>query len=200
MKACRKCKVEKYESEFYKDARAKDGYQGKCIECEKEYKKENKDRIREYKKNYFLGNVDNLYEKRKEWNKKNIEKMREYFNQYKKERIKTDVNFAIKCRLRSRLRMALKGHCKSKSTMQLLGCSVEELKLHLEKGFYNHKTTGEPMTWEKYGEFHIDHIRPCSAFDLSDPEQQKICFHYTNLQPLWAEDNLRKSDSLDWSF
>jgi hypothetical protein len=50
----------------------------------------------------------------------------------------------------------------------------------------------EGMSWDNYGKWHIDHIRPCSSFDLSDTEQQKICFNYKNLQPLWAEDNLRK--------
>ena len=48
------------------------------------------------------------------------------------------------------------------------------------------------MTWERYGEWHVDHIRPCASFDLTDPKQQKICFHYSNLQPLWAADNIKK--------
>jgi hypothetical protein len=52
------------------------------------------------------------------------------------------------------------------------------------------------MTWDNYGEWHMDHIQPCASFDQTDPEQQKICWHYTNYQPLWAEDNLRKSDTI----
>ena len=75
-------------------------------------------------------------------------------------------------------------------TMELLGCSIETCCQHLESKF-------QPgMTWENYGQhgWHIDHIRPCASFDLTDPEQQRECFHYTNLQPLWAEDNIRKSD------
>jgi hypothetical protein len=51
------------------------------------------------------------------------------------------------------------------------------------------------MNWDNYGAWHIDHIRPCASFDLTDPEQQKQCFHYTNLQPLWAADNIRKADN-----
>ena len=50
------------------------------------------------------------------------------------------------------------------------------------------------MNWDNYGQWHIDHIRPCASFNLLDPIEQKICFHYTNLQPLWAEDNLKKSN------
>ena len=74
--------------------------------------------------------------------------------------------------------------------MELIGCSKEELIKHLESQFI------EGMTWENWSlnGWHIDHIRPISSFDLSDPAQAKECFHYSNLQPLWAIDNLKKSD------
>lgn len=75
---------------------------------------------------------------------------------------------------------------KAMPTMQLVGCDVEMLRLHIESQF-------KPgMTWENMGQWHIDHIKPCASFDLSKPEDQMACFHYTNLQPLWARDNLRK--------
>lgn len=84
----------------------------------------------------------------------------------------------------------LKGAYKPGKTRELIGCTVRELKEHLEAQF----TDG--MTWDNYGRYgwHIDHIRPCASFDLSDPEQVRQCFHYTNLQPLWGVDNMRKSD------
>ena len=71
----------------------------------------------------------------------------------------------------------------------MIGCTIERLRNHLEAQF----TDG--MSWENYGKngWHVDHIRPCASFDLTDPEQQRQCFHYTNLQPLWATDNMRKS-------
>jgi hypothetical protein len=72
--------------------------------------------------------------------------------------------------------------------MEYIGCSIEHLKDYLQSKFEN------GMTWENYGKWHIDHIRPCASFDLTDIEQQKICFNYKNLQPLWAEDNFKKSD------
>ena len=95
-------------------------------------------------------------------------------------------------RLRSRLRCALKRAVdgvlpqKSNKTLVLLGCSIEYFKKHIEQQF-------KPgMTWERFGEFHIDHIKPCAAFDLRDPEQQQMCFHYSNMQPLWPIENLKK--------
>jgi len=89
------------------------------------------------------------------------------------------------------MREALNGNCKADTTKALLGCTYEEARAHIEAQFT------EGMSWDKMGVhgIHIDHIRPCASFDLSDPEQQRECFHYTNLQPLWAEDNIRKSDT-----
>jgi len=89
--------------------------------------------------------------------------------------------------LRSRLRAAVL--YKSNSTLVLVGCSIEFLMGWLEKSFT------EGMTWNNYGEWHIDHIIPCAAFDLTIEENQMKCFHYTNLQPLWAIDNIMKGSS-----
>lgn len=75
---------------------------------------------------------------------------------------------------------------KKGKTMELTGCSKQELLDYLESKF------SEGMTWENYGKWHIDHIRPCVSFNLEDSEEQKKCFHWTNLQPLWAVDNIRK--------
>lgn len=72
--------------------------------------------------------------------------------------------------------------------MELLGCPLDVAKNHIEKQFK------DGMTWDNHGEWHIDHIKPCASYDLNIPEEQKKCFHYTNLQPLWANENLSKSD------
>jgi len=90
--------------------------------------------------------------------------------------------------LRHRIYLALKGICKSKSTIKLLGCSLDEFKSYYESKF----TSG--MNWAKVmnGEIHCDHIIPCASFDLTQPSEQHKCFHYTNLQPLWAKENLSK--------
>lgn len=102
-------------------------------------------------------------------------------------RRREDPQFRLTGLLRQRIYKALRGVAtKSAATLKLLGCSVDELREHLEKQF-------QPgMTWADRGAWHVDHIRPVSSFDLTDPEQQQQCFHYTNLQPLWAADNIRK--------
>ena len=113
------------------------------------------------------------------------------FAVYVKNRKRTDHNFKMRLTLRSRLGTALSRQkaSKSDSTMELVGCPIEFLRGYLEARFQ------EGMNWENHGEWHVDHIRPCASFDLSDPEQQRKCFHYTNLQPLWASDNLSKGDT-----
>lgn len=112
----------------------------------------------------------------------------EYHRNYRRQRQARDPAFRTLLLLRRRLRHAVKsqGTKKSSSTLNLAGCSPQKLRYHLESQF----TDG--MSWDNQGKWHIDHIRPCKSFDLTDPEQQRKCFHYTNLQPLWAIDNLRK--------
>jgi hypothetical protein len=93
--------------------------------------------------------------------------------------------------LRSRVQAVLRRR-KSAATLKLVGCTLDELKQYLEIQFQS------GMTWENYGSWHIDHIKPFAAFDdLTDPEQQKEACHYSNLQPLWAEDNIRKGGKWD---
>lgn len=91
-------------------------------------------------------------------------------------------------RLRSRINNILKGKVKHKSTMEFIGCTSEELRSHIESQFK------PDMTFENYGKFGwvIDHVIPCAQFDLSRVDHQKLCFHYTNLQPLWSIDNMKK--------
>ena len=107
---------------------------------------------------------------------------------YMMRRRKQDPLFRLVQDMRSRTHTALKGKGRSKRTMALVGCSIHELKAHIEKQFL------PGMTWANRSKWHVDHIRPCASFDLFDPAQQAACFHFSNLQPLWAADNIRKSD------
>jgi hypothetical protein len=128
------------------------------------------------------------------WRKDNREIINEKFKKYEKDRRQTDIDFKMRKVLRSRLGTAIRNQngTKSDSTINLTGCSIKYLKEHLENKF----TDG--MTWDNYGEWHIDHIIPCASFNLVHEEEQQKCFHYTNLQPLWAADNLEKGSKLDW--
>lgn len=122
----------------------------------------------------------------------NPEKVREYFKAYKKKRCANDPSFKLERTIRTRINMALKltNGKKADKSIALLGCTIEEVRNHIAAQF------SEGMTWANHGRngWHIDHIVPCAAFDLTDPEQQRACFHYSNLQPLWATDNIRKGD------
>jgi hypothetical protein len=112
-------------------------------------------------------------------------------NAYLAARRKTDPAFRLLDNLRNRVREVLTRGGKSTHTLTLLGCTVPELMVHLQKQF-------KPgMAWNNYGTgWHIDHRVPCAAFNLLDPAQQRMCFHYTNLQPLWAGENLSKNDTV----
>lgn len=110
---------------------------------------------------------------------------------YANQRYAQSLPLRLRAVLRTRLRKALKASANRRvdRAISLTGCTTEYLKTYLESHFT------EGMTWSNYGQWHIDHIRPCASFDLSDPEQQRQCFHYTNLQPLWAVENWSKADS-----
>ena len=147
-------------------------------------------------KEYYIRYQKENPEKKKETNRKTYLKMKQTPDflkkkgEYKKRKKQTDLNFRMKENLRCRIYGALKGISKSKETMELIGCSIEYLKYHLEIQFT------EGMTWDNYGKWHVDHIVPCSAWDLTDTEGQKECFYYLNLQPLWAKDNLSKGSKI----
>jgi hypothetical protein len=169
----------------------------RCSSCQKEYRKlcwrlreQDPNRKEQNQKRYekFIQNNPN---KLSEYNKK----YRVRYNKWRNSRYKNDVNFKLQKALRDRLYHAIASNVKSQHTMELLGCSTEQLKVHIESQFK------DGMSWDNWSikGWHIDHIRPCSSFDLSDPAQQKECFHYSNLQPLWAIENLKKSDSWDES-
>ena len=129
-----------------------------------------------------------LSKDRKEYYQNNKQQTIKQNTTYQVARCKVDPGFKLMKTLRSRLTIALKrkNAKKSKSTLELTGCEFSFLKDYLEAKFK------EGMTWENHGEWHLDHIRPCCSFDLTIEEEQKKCFHYTNLQPLWAEENLSK--------
>lgn len=169
----------------------------------KAWRKSHPENAKRIDRKYRQANPDQFKSYARKWRLKNIEKRRAanlaYYYQHRekmckaardniKARIANDHAFHILCNLRRRMIRLAKS--KSAMTMELIGCSASELRAHLESNF----TPG--MSWDNYGKWHIDHIRPCASFDLTDPQQQKECFHWSNLQPLWAADNIRKSDKM----
>lgn len=156
------------------------------------------DKNKENKKNWFLNKYynDDNYKLQctlntKIWIKNNKEQYKKYRRNYDNKRRREDPSFKLRKTLSTRIWHALKNNVKSKKTVELLGCSIDQLWSYLKIKF-------KPgMTVKNYGEWHVDHIKPCAAFDLTKPEEQQKCFHYTNLQPLWAKENLIKNDKYE---
>jgi hypothetical protein len=130
----------------------------------------------------------------KKWRLANLDKDKANKFNYHKKQMQVNMQYKLSYSLRIRLKKAILNNHKSGSAVECLGCSIDDFCIYLESKF-------EPwMTWDNYGKYdkdrptwHIDHIKPCCSFDLTNPEEQRKCFHYTNLQPLWAIDNLRKA-------
>jgi hypothetical protein len=163
------------------------------LERARAYYQENKETIKEARKIYDENNKEALDTYKRQWNIDNRDRINELRRIRYKERLRTDITYRITCNLRNRLYIAVKhgGGSKSAKTLALLGCSVEYLRLYLQVKF----TKG--MSWDNYGEWHIDHILPCASFNLAKAAHQEQCFHYTNLQPLWGCDNLAKGSRVD---
>jgi hypothetical protein len=156
----------------------------------KQWQKDNPERAKAIKKRTNLKNRDKIIAYSREYYKKNRETRINFSKKYIKERRKIDINFNLRFILRSRITKCIKN--KKNTTMQLLGADIKTVRKHLESQFK------EGMSWDNHSftGWHIDHIIPISSFDLTDLEQQKKCFHYTNLQPLWAKDNFSKGSKI----
>jgi len=150
---------------------------------------------------YYTYHKDDVLARTKCWRAENPESQRrrskrwsanhpDYQKAYEKQKYRTDGNYRLSKNLRNRLIEALKSQnaTKTSSAVRGLGCTIPELREYLESNFRS------GMSWENHGQWHIDHIRPLASFDLTDPEQQKQACHFTNLQPLWAAENLVKGD------
>jgi hypothetical protein len=185
-KICKKCNIEKTLEYFSTEvgSHGKTYTRNTCKNCK--CTQVNAETKRARHKRYSEKNK----EKRKKYDKDN----RQIFSKKENERYHSNPEFRLRKILRSNLKIRLKRFFQSKkgSAVKDLGCSIEELKKYLESKFK------DGMTWENYGKkWHIDHIRPLSSFSLQDREQFLQACHYTNLQPLWAEENLKKSDKYE---
>lgn len=205
-KTCTKCKEDKELGEFNKH---RTGLRSNCRECQSaaakahrianhaEYLRKEQDRrdrlgenLTEYNRLYRDQNRDAIRSSMRRWQEANRDKCSAASIKSQKKRLAVDPLFRAVKNLRTRMWSVLNGTSKHAPTLKLLGCTVEHFRFHLEQQF------SDGMTWDNYGDWHLDHVQPCASFDQTDPEQQKQCWHYTNYQPLWAEDNLRKSDTI----
>ena len=145
-------------------------------------------------KEYRVKNRATLSLKQKKYYLKNKKRLRVWYNNYYKIKRLTDPSYKILCNLRRRLGFAIRHYKKIDQTLVLLECTVSYLKQYLTKKFK------KDMNWENYGrgkgKWQIDHIRPCSSFNFALSADQKACFHYTNLQPLWWYENIQKGNKL----
>lgn len=171
-----------YERDYY--ARNKERFKKKRREQYLKHRDSELKRSAEYRQTYYASHREEILAKAKA--------KRSIIREQIRERLRNDPQFKLSLRLRYRIWKALKQQSatKSKRTLALIGCSIETLKNHLESQFL------PGMTWDNYGTWHVDHILPCAFFDLSNVEEQEKCFHFSNLQPLWASDNISKGSKV----
>ena len=225
-KECCSCELWKKVELYNKNSKSWDLLRNDCKDCLKEYRKKNKEKSTEYNKEYWIKTQEQQKEKNKNWRENNKEyikkKLKEYREihgkeidkkqwqkrkndeeykkkhavmrrRYENERLKTDVKFRLKQNVSRRIREILTnfGIEKSEKTIYYVGCNLQDLRKYLENKFQ------EGMSWQNYGKWHIDHIIPCSSWNLVDVKELKMCFHYSNLQTLWASENIKKKDYFD---
>jgi hypothetical protein len=211
MKVCSRCKNNLPDECYHKAAGRKSGLQPKCKDCRRECL--NADKEKERKSKWYQEHKEHANCKSDEWVERNKEKRKEiarnyYHNnkdevkirmssperrkkrsKYIKMRRESDPAFKISGNLRNSIRKYIVKTNDRLKFRELIGCSVQYLIEHLENKFV------DGMSWENYGkEWHVDHIKPCTKFDLTDKDQQKLCYHFSNLQPLWATENIIKSN------
>ncbi len=206
MRKCTKCNIPKDNSLFRIKTDRKSGYSSHCKECEKQNRILNKDKIKKYQIKYNLENKDKIDKIKKEYKLKNKDKIslknktyyienktyrNTYSKIYNKERRKIDPIFKLRGNIRALIFGTFKNNyiTKKLKSETILGCTFIEFKEHLEKQFDN------KMNWGNQGSYwEMDHIKPVS---LAQTEQELLELnHYTNFQPLYWEDNLKKSNKL----
>jgi hypothetical protein len=186
---CTKCDIIKPFEDYTTQKAGFMGRKSQCRICDSKYDKEYQSKTnfrakrdkspeaKEYRKQYVAENKD--------W-------WRKYEREYKNSRRQEDMFFKIKGNLSSRLSKLINKKGQELNTQELIGCNRDIFLQHLESQFT------EGMTWENYGlkGWHVDHIMPISSYDLTNEDEVKKACHYTNLQPLWWQDNLEKGDKI----
>lgn len=153
---------------------------------QQEYYYLNKDKIKIIKQIYNKQNYINISLRKKQYYLNNKSKILLYAKKYKKNKYNIDINYKLSERLRNRIYNIIKNNQKVGSAVRDLGCSIEDFKKRIEMLWLPN------MSWQNYGQWHLDHIIPLSSFDLTDRSQFLLACNFRNIQPLWAKDNLKK--------
>ena len=208
---CKECKITENKKILKSKKKWRERNRNKVLEINRKYRENNKEKTKKYysdnrekilcnHRRYYKKNAKAMNTRMQKYYRDNREKVLQQCKKYRErpdvktrkntrhvERRRTEPNYKLITNMRSRLWEAMKGKSKSTSTMKLVGCTIEFLKQYLENQFV------DGMTWDNYGPvWHCEHMLPCESFDFTDPEQQRRCFHYTNLQPMFAPENISK--------
>ena len=179
--------------EYIKAAREHDRVNGKKKVSDAKYHAKNSQKNNANRKMRYEANKAQHLETSYKWKKKNLEKFRQYQLAYQKKILKTPKGKVCRA-INVRLRMLFAGQKCERSWREIFGYSYDQLKSHIEKQFSG------GMSWENYGEWHIDHITPVGAFEFDsiDDPTVKQCWCLSNLRPLWAIDNMRKGAKIQF--
>lgn len=212
MKTCSRCKETKPFDAFHRSRKERDGYQYKCKQC-KSQKVVDLLAIKGFRQCLLCKQIktlkDNFYERKKNsgryrsqckscYVRRSIETrdpikrrntMKQYY--YKIKPYKNNLDYKLRLILRTRLNMAIRNNQKVGSAVQDLGCSIGEFKLYIENQFE------EDMSWENFGEWHLDHVIPLKDFDLTNRMEFLEACNWLNIRPLWARDNLARNKKYD---
>ena len=201
-KVCSKCKEVKSIIEFARDKSKCDGFYSSCKECSnkrrrnkykdysKKYRRENVELIKLRRKKYYDKNKEKEYSNHRIWIEKNKEKRRASEREWKNKRRQNDIDFRLRNNIGSYIRKNLKYFINENKEYytEYIGCEISFYKKYLEKQFQN------GMSWNNYGEWHIDHIKPLSLFNFSNQDDIYLAFNYKNTQPMWKIDNIKKGN------
>jgi len=197
---CKKCEIDKAETEFYqKNKQCK-----KCVDevhrkwmkknkekvlaYDKKKREKNREKVRRSSRDHYHSNKEKCLARSMKWKEDNKDKVLEYKRAWVKEKRKTDPMFRLSKNTSSAVYKAIKSNKDNRKWQKLTGYTLKEMVRHLESQFKS------GMDWDNYGDWHVDHIRPVSSFNFTKPEDEefKQCWALSNLQPLWAKDNLSK--------
>lgn len=204
-KRCCTCKENKLKGEFAKSERTPDRLRKRCKACSnaanKKYREENPEKAKASTRGWAERNAERKKATVKAWSERNRERQSALSKAWKaknRARIRDNHNrrfsqnpiLRVHKAIRERLRFSLLFDSGGLRTFELLGYSRDDLKVHLERQFL------KGMSWDNYGEWHVDHIVPLSTFPMSEIDEIRACWALSNLRPLWAKDNLSKRASI----